>query len=273
MCDELRMRGAVLTDVLHPAGLELVHRGLHCGEVLLEDRDAGGLEDLAVALLALAQAAHDREARQRIGEPPADLLEELLLQRRPDAWIRALAEPKHVWLIAPGIEGNGHAGSDAQALGQRRGQRTLRRDGPELHGTARSPHGPEHLGRLGIHGELAIIESREFRLRSQHLHALPASVWVAWVHQPRTVGIEDRERRIENIRHHLLEIACSLDRTVHAIEALGEPTARAIPIRPAGHLRGHGPTSSTAVTPRRVLHGTSASSSPSTLTIAFREPP
>src|SRR5262249_50973441 len=67
--------------------------------------------------LALAQSAHDQEARQRISEPPADLLEELLLERRPDPGIGALAETEHVWLIALGIQRNGHAGSDAEALG------------------------------------------------------------------------------------------------------------------------------------------------------------
>ena len=48
--------------------------------------------------LALAQAAEDQDAGEGVREPPASLLEEPLLRRRPDARTRALVQPEQVGL-------------------------------------------------------------------------------------------------------------------------------------------------------------------------------
>src|SRR2546427_10953647 len=84
--------------------------------ILLPDRDPGGFEDRAVALLALAQPAEHRQARQGIRKPPADRLEEDLLAPRPDARVRALAESEHVREIALGVQRHDDPRLDAEEL-------------------------------------------------------------------------------------------------------------------------------------------------------------
>src|SRR5439155_21556440 len=161
----------VLAEIAHPAGLQTIDRGLDPREVFLPDRHAGRLEDMAVSLLALAQAAKDRQTRQRIREPPADLLEHTLLLRRPYPRIRALAETEHVRLIALRVESHDDPGLDAQAL-RHLGRQRMRRARPESHGTARRPHDSEHAGRLRVHGQLDAHaeEARIFRASTLHLH-------------------------------------------------------------------------------------------------------
>src|SRR5438445_13528400 len=110
------MRGTVVAQISDAARAQLIDRPLHVGEVLLADRDACGVENIAVSLLALAQAAKHRQARQRVGESVPDSLDQTLLLRRPDPGMRALAEPEHVRLTTLRIQGHDDPGLDTQAL-------------------------------------------------------------------------------------------------------------------------------------------------------------
>src|SRR5262249_56646980 len=103
-------------------------------------RDALGLFQFA---LAFAQVAKHQYAGQSILQPPADLLEEPLFLRCPDARVRALAETAHVRLIALRVEGHDDPGLDTEALRQL-GRQRMGRSRPESHRTTRSPHGSEH---------------------------------------------------------------------------------------------------------------------------------
>ena len=114
--DHVPMRGEVLAEIAHALSLQLVDHGFGPGEILLPDRDPGGFEDRAVALLALAQPAEHRQARQGIRKPPADRLEEDLLAPRPDARVRALAESEHVREIALGVQRHDDPRLDAEEL-------------------------------------------------------------------------------------------------------------------------------------------------------------
>src|SRR5204862_5789736 len=89
--DEIGMRGKVIAEISDAAGAQIIDRPAHVGEVFLADRDARGVEDIAVSLLALAQAAKHRQARQRVGEPVTDGLDQTLLLRCPDPGGLALA--------------------------------------------------------------------------------------------------------------------------------------------------------------------------------------
>ena len=43
------------------------------------------------------------------------------------------------------------------------------------------------------------------------------------MHQPRAIAVEDRQRRVEDVAHHRLEIVRPLDGAVHPIHALDAP--------------------------------------------------
>src|SRR5262249_61791360 len=155
-------------------------------------RDALGLFQFA---LAFAQVAKHQYAGQSILQPPADLLEEPLFLRCPDAWVRALAETAHVRLIALWVEGHDDPGLDAETLRQL-GRQRMGRSRPEAHGTARCPYGSQYVGRLRIHGhvEADAEEAGKFRARTLHLHPVPEGLRVTRINQPCTIAVEDRQR-------------------------------------------------------------------------------
>ncbi len=189
---------------------------------------------MAIAFFTLAETAKNRQARQRVGEPPADLLEQALLARRPCARVRALAEAEHVRLITFRVDGHHHPGLDAEALGEVGRQRMVGLRS-ELDRAAGGTDGAKHGGRMAVHRHVFThgIEAGELRTRPLHLHAVRFGLGVARVHQPRAIAVEDRQRRLEHVAHHLLEIVRSLDCEVHAIEALAAPPSElALFLRP-----------------------------------------
>ena len=83
-----------------------------------DPRPRGGQLGLAALKLALA-FAQVLEHQQRVkpaGQPPADLVEQPLLVRRPDPRVRALVQPEHLGLVHLGINGHGDRGLDAETL-------------------------------------------------------------------------------------------------------------------------------------------------------------
>src|SRR5439155_14681653 len=115
---EWRVRGEVPAEIAHAARSEIFDRRLDSGEVLLPDRHPGRLEDVAIALLALAQTVKDRQAGQRILEAAADLQEQELLSRCPRARVRALAGAEDVRQLTLRVERQHHPGWDTAALRQ-----------------------------------------------------------------------------------------------------------------------------------------------------------
>src|SRR5262249_32296203 len=174
--------------------------------------------------LAVAQGAQHQEAGQGVFQPSADLLEEPLFLRCPDARVRALAEAEHVWLIALRVEGHDDPGLDAEALRQL-GRQRMGRARPEAHGTARRPHGAEHVSRFRVHGhvEAHAEAAGKFRARPLHLHPVPAGLRVARIDQPRTITLKHRQQYVKHIAHHLLDVARLLDSPVYLIHGLQEP--------------------------------------------------
>src|SRR5882762_11277959 len=112
------MRGEVRAEIAHAARSEIIDRRLDPGEVLLPDRHPGRLEDVPIALLALAQTVKDRQARQGVLEAPDDLLEQELLSRCPQARVRALAGAEDVRLLPLRVERHHEPGLDTAALRQ-----------------------------------------------------------------------------------------------------------------------------------------------------------
>src|SRR5205814_10654909 len=127
-------------DTAHPGGPQIIDRHLDAREVFFPDRHPGRLEDVAIALLALTQTVKDRQARQRILEPPADLLEQELLSRCPEARVRALAGAEDVRPLTLRVERHHNPGLDKAALRQLARQR-MRRVRSELDRTAGRPQG------------------------------------------------------------------------------------------------------------------------------------
>ena len=102
------------------------------------------------SFLAVSKVAKDQQRGQRIGEPPADLLEKPLLLARPDPRIRALVQPEQVGLVYLGVDGHGNLGLDVETLRQPSRQ-PMFRAWSKLYGSARSPHRSEQLGDVGVH--------------------------------------------------------------------------------------------------------------------------
>src|SRR5262249_13819103 len=174
--------------------------------------------------LALAQPAEHRQARQGIRESPADRLEEDLLAPRPDARVRALAEPKHVREIAFGVQRHGDPGLDAPAL-RLIGRQRMLRFRVEADGPARRPHDPVLGDAVRVPRQILAHAEAARKLGSRTVHRVPdgGSLGIAWIYEPGAIALEDRERRVENVAHHLLEIIRALDCAVHAIHALDRP--------------------------------------------------
>src|SRR5206468_7499918 len=84
----------------------------------------------------------------------------------------------------------------------------------------------------------------------------------AGMHQPRAIAVEDGQRRVENIAHHLLEVVRSLDRAVHPIHTLDEPSTVVVRPHALGDVDHHAAQSDWAVT---ILHTVTKSRSHTTL--------
>ena len=83
-------------------------------------REAASSARLRLELaLAFAQVTEHQQRVQRVGQPPADLMEQPLLMRRPDPRVRALVQPEHIGLVYLGINSHGDHGLDAETLRRR----------------------------------------------------------------------------------------------------------------------------------------------------------
>src|SRR5262249_37716440 len=119
------------------------------------------------AALALAQAAQHQQTGQGVGEPAADGLKQLSLLRRPDARVRALAEPEHVRLAPVWIPRHEEPRLHTQLLGHPDGQRMIRA-GSEGYRARRRSDDSQQCRRVVVHGHVVADaeESGEFRPRA-----------------------------------------------------------------------------------------------------------
>src|SRR5438034_1030738 len=156
---------------------------------------------------------------------PADLLEQELLSRCPAARVRALAGAEDVRPLTLRVERHHNPGLDKAALRQLARQR-MRRVRSELDRTAGRPQGAKHLSRLRVDRHLVAHaeETGEFRTRPLHLDLVRDGLGVTGMHQPRAIAVEDRQRSVEDVAHHLLEVIRCLDGAVHPIQTLDEPS-------------------------------------------------
>ena len=180
--------------------------------------------------LAFAQVTEHQQRVQPVGQPPSDLMEQPLLVRCPDPRARALVQPERVGLVYLRVNGHGDDGLDAETLRQPwRKRRSLTRDrsAPDRLAASRLRETPATSGSFGMSAPVP-RGADVFRPGALRWHPKGVDCRITGIKQPRPIASEDLQHGIENIAHHLLEVAGPLDGAVDRVHAFEEPQLRPV---------------------------------------------
>ncbi len=208
--DAQRLRGE-----RHPAGDEIAIPVAHVRHALR----------LGQPPFTRAQTAQHEAAGEAVGKAAADLLQQPHFVPRPDARVRTLVQAERVGFIRVRVDRHRDQGLDAELTHPRR--QRVRARGTEAHGAVGRAQRTEAMHVFVGHLHVAALAGRAvLGAGALGQHAPGRGVGVARMHQVGAIAGEDRERGLEHVAHHLIEIARPLDDAVDAVHALEEPHMR-----------------------------------------------